>query len=123
MGAGFLRFLRESGNQFGALDDQVGLGQSDLRGTSVGEKLEAANFVEDAGTGGRAQLIAEVVGDDERARIRLEARLGFEDTDTTSATRESRSGIKSRGRSPYDDNFVFFPVIAGLFLTVWHGLR
>ena len=123
MRAGFLRFFRESGNQLGALDDQVGLGQSDLCGTAVGEKLEAANFVQDAGTGGRAKLIAEVVGDDERAGIRFEAVLGFEDTDTASAARESGCGIKSRGRSSHDDNFVFFPVIAGLFLIVWHGLR
>jgi hypothetical protein len=64
-----------------------------------------------------------VVGDDERAGIRLEAVLGFEDTDMASAACESSCGIKSRGRSSYDDNFVFFPVIAGLFLIVWHGLR
>ena len=84
-----MRFFRESGNQLGALDDQVGLGQSDLCGTAVGEKLKAANFVEDARTGGRAKLIAEVVGDDERAGIRLEASLRFEDADTASAARES----------------------------------
>ena len=113
MCAGFLRFLCQSGNQLGALDDQVGLGQSDLGGTAVGEKLEAANFVQDAGTGGRTELIAEVVGDDERAGIRFEAGLRFEDTDTTSAARESGRGVKSGGRTAYDDNFVFVPVSPG----------
>jgi hypothetical protein len=46
--AGVLCFASQGGNQTGPLDDEIGLGQGDLRRAAIGEKLEAANFVEDA---------------------------------------------------------------------------
>jgi len=46
--AGLLGFAGQCGNQARALNDEVRLGQGDLRRAAVGEKLEAANFVDDA---------------------------------------------------------------------------
>jgi hypothetical protein len=97
LSAGVLGFPGERWNQLGALDNQVGFRERDLGGTPVGEKLEAADFVQDADAGGGADLIAEVIGDDERAGMGFEVRLGFEDADTATASGESCHGIESGG--------------------------
>jgi hypothetical protein len=88
-----LRFTGERGDEAGALDDEIGLRESDLRGTAVGEKFEAANFVDDAFASGGAQLLAEMAGDDEGAGRGIEARLGFEDANFSAAARESGGGV------------------------------
>ena len=47
-GAGPLRFFRKPLDQSAALDNKVGMFQGDVGGASIGKKLEAANFVDDA---------------------------------------------------------------------------
>ena len=123
LSTGVLRFPGKGGNELGALDDQVRSGERDLCGTSVGEKLKAADFVQDAGAGGGAELIAEMICDDERAGMWFEVPLRFEDADTATAAGETGGSVKTGGRSAYDDDFILHPGRPGKLLVVWHGLR
>jgi hypothetical protein len=53
--ASLLRLRGKSLDQLAALDDEIGIVERDGGGAAVGEKLEAANFVEDAALGRAAQ--------------------------------------------------------------------
>jgi hypothetical protein len=64
-----------------------------------------------------------MIGDDERAGMWFEVRLGFEDADTATAAGETGGSVKSGGRSAYDDDFILLPGRPGKFLVIWHGLR
>jgi len=76
-----LRFSGERGNQLGSLNDQIGFGERDLRGAPIGEQLEAADLVEDAGVGRSAKLIAKMIGDD---RVReAGSKSGFDSSTRT----------------------------------------
>src|SRR4029077_6376921 len=118
---GLLRFLRQCWDQFRSLDDEIGLRESDLRRAAVGEKFESADFVEDAGAGRRPELIAEMIGDDERPRFGLESRFRFEHTDVAAAARQSGGGIEPGGRSADNDDFVALAAGSGLRCDTWHG--
>ena len=61
-----------------ALDDQVGMFQGNGGGAAVGEKLEAANFVDDAALGRAAQQRAHAMRHYQRPRLRLEGFDAFE---------------------------------------------
>src|SRR5271155_2113229 len=77
-GAGLLRIACQRRNQARALDDEIRPAERDLRGTAVGKKFKSANFVDDAFFGCGSQLIAEMIGYDERARRRRKTGLGLQ---------------------------------------------
>ena len=83
--ASLLRLRRESLDQSAALDDEVGIVERDGGGAAVGEKLEAANFVEDAALGGAAQERAHPVRNYQRARLGLEGFDALEHADGKSS--------------------------------------
>ena len=72
---GLLGLAGQRRNQVRALNDEIGLGQRDLRRTAISEKLEAANLVDDAFAGESSHLMAEVVRNNQRPGRRLELRF------------------------------------------------
>ena len=56
-------------------------------------KLESANFIDDAFAGCSSQLIAEMVGDNQGARRGIEVRLGFKDPNAAASSCDFRRGV------------------------------
>ena len=97
--AGLLRLRGKALDQRAAFDDQVGMIQRDRGGAAIGEKLEAANFVDDAVFGGAAQKRAHAVRHDQRPRLGFERFDALEDAHGKSAPRQQKRCEKARGRS------------------------
>ena len=117
-----LRVASERGDQAGAFNDQVRLGERDLRGTAVGEKFEAANFVDDAFAGSGAKLVAKMTGDDQRAGGRVESGLGFEDAHATATARDGSGGVQARGRRTDYNYLAVFPAWPRIVFCICHRL-
>ena len=119
----FLRGTSEARNQARAFDDQVGPCEGYLRGATVGEKFETANFVDHALVSGGAELPAEMIGDDESAGSGLEARLGFEHSNAAATLRDFRCGEKSGGRATYNHYVAVWPRREGIPFRSCHSVR
>ena len=70
--ASLLRLRGEPLNQRAAFDDEIGMIQRDGGGAAVGEKLEAADFIEDAALGGFSQKGTHAMRHDQGARFGFE---------------------------------------------------
>src|SRR5581483_7663014 len=114
---------RERGNQSSTLDDQIGLTQSDLRGTAISEQLKSVNFVANAGGGIAIHLAVEMVSDDEGTRSGIEIGPRVENADAAAALGEPGSGIQSGGGSTDDDDFPAFPFVQRLLKWFVHSLE
>ncbi len=64
-----------------------------MRGATIGEEFKAANFIQDAGARCGANLIFEIVGDDESALRGIGCGFRFEDADAAAATSNARGGV------------------------------
>jgi hypothetical protein len=116
------RRARECGDQPGTLDDQIGFGEGNLRGTPIRVEFEPPNFVDDAFARRGAKLVTKVTGDDQRAVRRIEARLGFKDANSTAAARYRSSGVQTRSGTADDNYFTVFPLRPGIIIYVCHRL-
>ncbi len=95
---GALRLGGKALNQGAPLDDEIGMIQADRRGAAIGEKLEAADFIEDAAFGGAAQEREHAMSDDQSPRGRFEGFDAFQDADGEAAPRQQKRGKQSGGR-------------------------
>ena len=122
--AGLLGSASESGDESGALNDQIGFGEGNLRGAAVGEEFETADFIDDAFAGGRAELIAEMAGDDESARGRIEVGLGFEDANGASTASDGAAVKRPAAEPPTTTTSPFSRderESLNFFATVWYA--
>jgi hypothetical protein len=120
--AGCLGLARESGDQPGTLDDQIGLPEGNLRGAPVGIQFEATNFIDDAFAGSGAKLITEMIGNDQSAVRRLKAGFGLQDANPAAATRYCSSSEQTRGGTADHNYFAVFPARPGIIIYVCHRL-
>src|SRR5690348_11059789 len=98
-----LSLTRESGNQPRTLDNQVRLLEGNLRGTAVGEKFKAADFVDDAVLGHRRHLCAEMIRNNQSAGRRLQPWFGFQYANRAPAAGYAGGG-KESGCGSSDNN-------------------
>src|SRR6266481_1040641 len=91
--AGVDGFLGQRADQSRPLDDQVGPLEGNLRGASVGEQFKAADFIQDAGASGGADLVLEIIGDNQGARRGIWRRFRFQHADAAAATGNARGGV------------------------------
>ncbi len=62
-----LRLIGEGADQQRTLDNEIGRGQRDGSGATIGEEFESANFIDGGFFGRKAQQMADTVSDDESA--------------------------------------------------------
>jgi hypothetical protein len=79
--------------------------QGDLRGAAIGKKFESANLVDDAFAGRGTHLVAEMIGDDKRARRGFQLRHGFQHTYGAAPTGNAGRGEESRRGAADNDDF------------------
>src|SRR5580704_3691112 len=77
-GPGLLSVTRQCRDQLRAFDDEIRPGQGHLGRAAIGEQLESANLIYNTLRSGRSELVAELIGNDERASRRLKAWPGFQ---------------------------------------------
>src|ERR1700719_1183172 len=116
------RLARQCGDQPGTLNDQVGLGERNLRGTPVGVEFEPPNFVDDALASCSTELVTKITGNDQGAVRRVEARLGFKYANTAAAARYRSSSVQTRGGTADNNYFTVFPARPGNIIYVCHRL-
>ena len=94
-----LRLRRKPLDQGAAFDDEIGMIQRNRGGAAIGEKFEAANFVEHAIFGSAAQKRAHAVRHNQRPRLGFERFDALEDPHGKSPPRQQERCEKARGRS------------------------
>jgi len=90
--ASLLGGASQGGDQARAFNDEVRFIQRDLRGAAIREEFKTANLVHDALGCSGAKLLAEMIGDNERAGGGLEMGLGFEDANPAATLCDFRRG-------------------------------
>src|SRR5579864_2499490 len=92
------RIVGQALNQGASLDNQIWLLQYHCRGAPVGEKLETANFVEDAALGAVTEKVTHPAGHDQGSRLRLQRLCSFQDTHCQAALRQQPRREQPRSR-------------------------